>query len=810
MAFDKSKTLETAEKFVAKGQYEKAVREFQKVMEVDSEDDRVLLRLAYCYEEMGLDDNAAQIYIKVASTYQNQGVYQKALAMLKQAQKKLPNDEEIAMNMAELYNVLGLPHEAMAQLEKCLEQSQNNRIVYGRVLQMMVRVDSENIQTRTQYAQYLYEEGDIEGAKRQYTLALAQLLSKERYVDYVQLARLYFKIAPQDTNIIREVSKIYIRMERYDDAVSLVSTLNPNDIPSELREILITCYTKRKRYDKAVKELKTLAKQYISEGKREDIVEEVWLRAQQLAPNDPEIAEALGGDIPPMLSDSALNIIPQERNEVAPIGGISESERIISHMFTQAMEYYRIGNIEDARSLCNQIIDNNERHMPALQLLSQIYESRENYPALAQIERKLARAVFDNDLNEAVRHVLKAEKATPKAWENFNLMLVFGLNPSDYGMSAPGASHTGQSQPRISPAALEQITGIKQPAAGPAPIPAGPSVPKSIPRPPAPGFLPAAQTGKPSIPPPINARQRATTISAEMSLDRPQSTINQQPSQTNDNSIQPFGRVPSESRPIQSNAAPAQNAPQVQDSPFSRVPSGVKRIRPLTINQPATTLPPASNVVNISQVDVTSGKPNNTIEQLSNAVTDELDDAFDALFQPQAKPATATSGLIQPPEPAASKDSYVEPEPYPNDYSAQQAFQSNQPSEAILSEQDKPKPSYVKLPAISQPASFAERAPAPAEFVQQSAIPTPVASAAVPLNVITQAQSMDMMPVQEEQPAAYIPESERQRVIEAIQEIDFYVSLALLDDAKNMLNTLIQEFGDIDIIHDEKIKLDVM
>ena len=69
---------------------------------------------------------------------------------------------------------------------------------------------------------------------------------------------------------------------------------------------------------------------------------------------------------------------------------------------------------------------------------------------------------------------------------------------------------------------------------------------------------------------------------------------------------------------------------------------------------------------------------------------------------------------------------------------------------------------------------------------------------------------MDMMPVQEEQPAAYIPESERQRVIEAIQEIDFYVSLALLDDAKNMLNTLIQEFGDIDIIHDEKIKLDVM
>ena len=800
MAFDKSKTLETAEKFVAKGQYEKAVREFQKIMEVDPDDDRVQLRLAYCYEEMGCNNEAAQIYIKVASIYQTQGVYQKALAMLKQAQKKLPNDEEIAMNMAELYNVLGLPHEAMSQLERCLEQSRNNRIVYGRVLQMMVRVDSENIQTRTQYGQFLYEEGDIEGAKRQYSLALAQLLSKERYVDYVQLARVYFKIDPLDTNINREVAKIYIRMERYEDAVSLISMLPPDNMPSELREILITCYTKRKRYDKAVKELKTLAKQYISEGKREDIVEEVWLRAQQLAPNDPEIAEALGGDIPPMLSDSALNIIPQDVNGVAPIGGISESERIVARMFNEAMEYYRIGNIEDARNLCNQIIDNNERHMPALQLLSQIYESRENYPALAQIERKLARAVFDNDPNEAVRHVLKAEKATPKAWENFNLMLVFGLNPSDYGMSAPGASHTGQSQPRISPAALEQITGIKQPATGPAPIAAIAGNPISIPRPPAPGSLPAAQTGKPSIPPPINARQRATTISAEVSLDRPQSAPNQQPIQPADSPIQPFGRVSSESRPLQTaqqNAASSSSTPQVQDSPFTRAPSGVRRMRPPTINRPVSSLQSPAVAVNISQVDVSSGKTNNTIEQLSSAVTDQLDDAFDALFQPQAK-TESTSALTQSPETAEN----AEPAPQQNPIAAQNF-------EATLPEADKPKPSYVNLPVISQPASFSEPMPEP-EASQPSETPTPIASSAEPLDVNTSSMQMETMAEEEAPAEASIPESERQRVIESIQEIEFYVSLALLDDAKNMLETLIQEFGDIDIIHDEKLKLDAM
>ena len=752
MAFDKSKAQEAAEKYIQKSQFEKAIRELEKIIEVDPNDDRALLKLAHCQEEMGLIDNAVQSYLKVVAVYQNQGVYQKALAVLKQAQKKRPDDDIITMNMAELYNALGLPHEAMTQLEKCLEHVKNNRADYGQVLQTMVRVDSENISIRTRYAQFLLDEGDTEGAKRQYALALAQLYSKEQYVDYLQLSKLYFKIAPNDVDVIKSVAQIYIRTKRFEDAVSLIYSVPPSQITPELRECLITCYTQGKRNDKAVKELKALAHQYISMGKSEEIIEEVWARAQQLAPNDSEVLEALGEDIPPMLSDSALNVISPDRN-VMPIPSISNAERMVAQIFNQAMEAYRQGNLEYARTLCHQIIDTNERHLPALQLLSQMYESRGDNVLLAQVERKLARAVFDNDPSEAVRHVLKAERATPKAWENFNLMLVFGLNPANYGMSAPETSHSSQSQPQISISPADAM-GARQPVTNAYGGISNSGSQRSIPRPPAPPLPPAAnKPAKPATPPPISPRHRAPTINAAISQDTLQAIVTPSQPQASDGSVQPAGaarrRVPTGVQPIQ----PGMGYPERQSGAYRRVPTGV---------QPSANPSAGSGLVNLSTSNANSSTSNKAIEQLNAVGAEDLDDAFDALFQAPAKPAFSapSSPSISPLDGTVTR---------------------TRTASVAMARTSSSRLSSVGMASVAQNSA--------ATSAMRAGVPQSAAPAAVP---------------------AGIPDSQRQRVTEAIQEIEFYISLALTDDAKSMLDALIREFGDIDIIHDEKVRLDAM
>ena len=47
---DKNKVIEAASKLIAKGQLEKAVREFQRVLEVDPDDVRILQKLAELYQ----------------------------------------------------------------------------------------------------------------------------------------------------------------------------------------------------------------------------------------------------------------------------------------------------------------------------------------------------------------------------------------------------------------------------------------------------------------------------------------------------------------------------------------------------------------------------------------------------------------------------------------------------------------------------------------------------------------------------------------------------------------------------------------
>ena len=463
MAFDKEKTLAAAQKYADKDQHEKAIREFQKILDVEPNDLRVLLLIASSYERVGKMDEASNAYVKIFEQYRNQGAYQKALAIIKQAQHCNPNSDDIAMSMAEIYSALGLPHEAVNQLEKCLanaEKSQNHR-TYARILQTMVRVDGENVQTRIRYAQMLQRDGDTDDAKRQYSLALAQLLSKEKYIDYIQTSREYLRIAPKDAEVLQALAGIYIRMNRFNDAITMLSVLPSNERTPEIREHFITCYTKTGRTQDAVRELKDLAKQYIANDEREDLIESVWLRAQKMAPNDPEIIAALDDSEIPMLSDSALSLVDengipsrvytdeafQEAAQAAQAPQMSALDRMLQSKYDEALFYYNRGNADAAQTLCLQIVAGNEQHLPALRLLAQILEQNGDLVMLAQIERKIARALFETDIDEAVRHVLRAEQCTPRAWENFNLMLVFGLDPAQYGMQAPESS--GVSNPRI-------------------------------------------------------------------------------------------------------------------------------------------------------------------------------------------------------------------------------------------------------------------------------------------------------------------------------------------------------------------------
>src|SRR5256885_8761614 len=108
---DKNKVIESASKLIVKGQFEKAVKEYQRVLEVDPDDVRVLQKLAELYQKMKKQSEAADCFEKVARTYAAQGFYLKAVALYKQVLKVVER-VEVNVRLAELYQQLGLVGDA--------------------------------------------------------------------------------------------------------------------------------------------------------------------------------------------------------------------------------------------------------------------------------------------------------------------------------------------------------------------------------------------------------------------------------------------------------------------------------------------------------------------------------------------------------------------------------------------------------------------------------------------------------------------------------------------------------------------------
>ena len=859
MAFDKEKTLAAAQKYADKDQHEKAIREFQKILDVEPNDLRVLLLIASSYERVGKMDEASNAYVKIFEQYRNQGAYQKALAIIKQAQHCNPNSDDIAMSMAEIYSALGLPHEAVNQLEKCLanaEKGQNHR-TYARILQTMVRVDGENVQTRIRYAQMLQRDGDTDDAKRQYSLALAQLLSKEKYIDYIQTSREYLRIAPKDAEVLQALAGIYIRMNRFNDAITMLSVLPSNERTPEIREHFITCYTKTGRTQDAVRELKDLAKQYIANDEREDLIESVWLRAQKMAPNDPEIIAALDDSEIPMLSDSALSLVDengipsrvytdeafQEAAQAAQAPQMSALDRMLQSKYDEALFYYNRGNADAAQTLCLQIVAGNEQHLPALRLLAQILEQNGDLVMLAQIERKIARALFETDIDEAVRHVLRAEQCTPRAWENFNLMLVFGLDPAQYGMQAPESS--GVSNPRIPVAQLNAAVNSQPPFQAPPPLPRrAPSVNMS-PEQFAQGTPALSQPN--AVPVAVAGAQRTHASSGAFS------SIQQPPQRPNSGAFSGIQQPPQ--RP---NSGVFNGMPQRSHADSGSYAQPSSATTP-SVPQPAISSRPATPSVPPKPHANAQGNPHNSISQIGRTLSNDLDNAFDGIFgdagsEPQE--AQSPSATIAEPLPAWMRRSQATPGAPAHVPSRQStratiaapstAFEtaslmgsvSNTPNNAFGSSPSQRSIDPMHNHAITARSNGANAAgfSSGAHRRQTGNLPTTVIESpaqaqlsppSAQLSHITRQPSgqipaiprqpsaqipvaQTQIPVVQQQAPAGIPPQDRKTVEESIQEINFYASLMLVDDARNLLNALIQKYGDVDIIHDAKLRIDAL
>jgi pilus assembly protein FimV len=296
VAFNKEKVMDAARKFVDKGQIDKAVKEYLRIVQEDPKDVRVWLKIGDLYAKKGAKQDATDTYLKVARFYHEQGFIEKAIAAYKQILKLDARRVDVILKLAELYRERGNIHEAMQHFESVaahFHREGNTKDALGTVVQL-VEMDPENIATRIKLAELYSKEGLLEEAATQFTVACDQLRRQGRQDDFVKVAERLLWHKPDNHALNRELAALYLRRNDPRRALQKLQTCfkaDPRDV--ETLGLLALAFQALDQKAKTVSVLKELARIH-NENKARDKAGEVYRKILEIVPTDPDAIAFLG------------------------------------------------------------------------------------------------------------------------------------------------------------------------------------------------------------------------------------------------------------------------------------------------------------------------------------------------------------------------------------------------------------------------------------------------------------------------------------------------------------------------------------
>lgn len=232
---NKNKIINQAQKFITKGQWDKAIKELQKLIAEDPKDVRTLLKLGDVHSKKGDREAATRVYRQVAESYSEQGFFLKAVAVYKQILKHDPKHLEVTFKLAELYEHLGLTSEAMGQYQVAAQiQEEAGQVKQALdILRRMVELDAENVASRIKLAESYSRENMIPEAVVEFEKAAEVLKRQNRTDDYLKVAERLVYHAPDRHELLRELAKVYLKRADAKRALAKLQVCfkaNPKDV----------------------------------------------------------------------------------------------------------------------------------------------------------------------------------------------------------------------------------------------------------------------------------------------------------------------------------------------------------------------------------------------------------------------------------------------------------------------------------------------------------------------------------------------------------------------------------------------------
>ncbi len=338
MAIDREKVLAAAQKYVEKKKYDKAVLEYERIVQEDPNDARTLLKMGDLQLKMEGYAAAVATYERVGKFYAQQGFSLKAIAVYKQIReiigRHVPTLEDkyshIAPKLAELYQQLGLTSDALAALDEVATrlQRQNRDQEAIEVFRRIVDLDATNPLPHLRLAEALSRAKDVDGAVLEFGIAAGQLAKLGRRDDALKvIERLLHHKA--DLTQARLAAELYLTKGTASDGMLALAKLqicfqaNPRDL--DTLGLLARAFTQIGQAAKSIEVQKEMARIARDTG-RADMFHELVAKLVKLAPNDEGVRRLMtGSTVPPSIAP------PARASSLPPPRTVAESEPSASY-----------------------------------------------------------------------------------------------------------------------------------------------------------------------------------------------------------------------------------------------------------------------------------------------------------------------------------------------------------------------------------------------------------------------------------------------------------------------------------------------
>jgi len=328
VAIDREKVLEAASKFVEKKRYDKAILEYQKLVDSDPNDARTLLKMGDLQLKMAAYPEAITTYERVGRFYAQQGFALKAIAVYKQireiVQKHVPHLEEryahIPPKLAELYQQLGLVSDALAALDEVATRlaRQQRDAEALEIFRKIVSLDPTNFIPHLRLAEALSRSRDVDGAVSEFGQAAALLVKLGRRDDALKVLERLLHHRPEPAQA-RLAAELYLERGAANDGMQALAKLqicvqaNPKDLTT--LDLLARAFGQLGQPRKGIEVQKEMAR-IAREQKRLDVFGEIVDRLLELAPHDEGVQELAASRDEVLAQPSEVEEVREEAEEL--------------------------------------------------------------------------------------------------------------------------------------------------------------------------------------------------------------------------------------------------------------------------------------------------------------------------------------------------------------------------------------------------------------------------------------------------------------------------------------------------------------